>query len=241
MYRDIRSGVYKATRDPPFIHSHSRAYNNLQQADMEEEEISPLDQAQPKPVPGYKKLMTPWQRREYEYWVADMLDRQFSRMQRGMGMSRSRSKASEKEEMQFAKYQVDYHIHLHDRARCDMLTLCRDVEDMRQLRGWKAEMARTDWDDQRDDEVFSVHLTNVWRGRSRIRQQRLVDVRKRWSRILEERKKQRQKLLWDREKERQRAQVAAQEQAKTEAQALARVKIFGSREGDRVLLGEFNV
>lgn len=240
MYRDIKTGVYNASRDPPFIHSHSRAYTNLQKADVEEEEIPPLEQPRPKPVPEYKHLMTPWQRREYEYWVADMLDMQFSRMKRGMARSRGRA-TNEKEELQFAIYQVDYHIHLHDRARCDMLTLCRDIEDMRQLRGWKAEMARVDWDDQRDDEVFNVHLTNLWRRRSRFRRQRLIEVRKRWSRILEERRKQRQKLLWDMEKERQREQVAAQERVKAEAQALARVKIFGSREGDRVLLGEFNV
>lgn len=240
MYRDIKTSVYNASRDPPFIHSHSRAYTNLQQADVEEEEISPLDQPRPKPVPGYKHLMTPWQRREYEYWVADMLDLQLSRMKRGMERSR-RMATNEKEELQFARYQVDYHIHLHDRARCDMLTVCRDIEDMRQLRGWKAEMARVDWDDQRDDEVFNVHLTNLWRRRSRFHRQRLIDVRKRWSRILEERRRQRQKLLCDVEKERQTAQVAAQEQVKAEAQALARVKLFGSKEGGRVLLGEFNV
>lgn len=48
--------------------------------------------------------------------------------------------AQDDENLRFAYYQVDYHIHLHDRARCNMLTLCRDIDDVRQLRGWEAEM-----------------------------------------------------------------------------------------------------
>lgn len=133
----------------------NEAYND-------DEGISPLDQPTPKSTPKYASLITPAQQWAYQSRASDLLEisarsRKAPRLARMVQETNfnnfnpnndnnndndnsTAEQAQDDKDLRFAYYQVDYHIHLHDRARCNMLTLCRDIDDVRQLRGWEAEM-----------------------------------------------------------------------------------------------------
>lgn len=135
-------------------YAYDEAYND-------DEEISPLDQPTPKPTPKYASQITPAQQWAYQSRASDLFEisarpRKAPRLARMVQETNfnfnnftpnndnndnsADEQAQDDEDLRFAYYQVDYHIHLHDRARCNMLTLCRDIDDVRQLRGWEAEM-----------------------------------------------------------------------------------------------------
>lgn len=209
----------------------------------EGEGISPLSKPTPKQTPRYARLITPLQRLSYQSCVSDVLGQ--GRKQ-GLEPVKSVKSDEEDEDLRFAYYQVDYHIHLHDRARCSMLTLCRDIEDVRQLRGWEIEMRQLDEVEARvvdesdtttttatttkaaattaENELFTVHQIALWKRRWRLRQKRVNDVRRKWAQIMVERKRQREELLLERRK-----------------MFRAKVKLYTWKEGDKVLLREMRL
>lgn len=208
----------------------------------EGEGISPLSKPTPKKTPRYARLITPLQRLSYQSCVSDVLSQ--GRKQ-GLEPVKSVKSDEEDEDLRFAYYQLDYHIHLHDRARCSMLKLCRDIEDVRQLRGWEIEMRQLDEIEARvvdesdttttatttkatttaaEDELFTVHQTALWKRRWRLRQRRVNDVRRKWAQIMAERKRQREELLLERKK-----------------MFRAKVKLYTWKEGDKVLLRELRL
>ncbi|EYE98470.1 uncharacterized protein EURHEDRAFT_374553 [Aspergillus ruber CBS 135680] len=209
--------------------------------EWDEEGISPLSKPTRKQIPQYTRLITPLQRLSYQSCVSDVLSQ--GRKQ-GLELVKPVKSDEEDEDLRFAYYQVDYHIHLHDRARCDMLTLCRDIGDVRQLRGWEIEMKQLDEVEARvvdksdpttpvaaatattpaEAELFTVHQTALWKRRWRLRQRRINDVRRKWAQIMAERKRQREELLLERQK-----------------MFRAKVKLYTWKEGDKVLLRELSL
>lgn len=214
----------------------------------EGEGISPFSKPTPKQIPRYARLITPLQRLSYQYCVSDVLGQG-----RKQGLELVKSvKNDEDEDLRFAYYQVDYHIYLHDRARCSTLTLCRDIEDVRQLRGWEIEMKQLDEVEARvgdsdpaitatttttttaaeaktttaaaENELFNLHQTALWKRRWRLRQRRVNDVRRKWAQTMAERKRQREELLLERRKI-----------------FRAKVKLYTWKEGDKVFLRELRL
>lgn len=277
MRRDLESGVYDPSRDPPFLHLHALSGPEVVEDDRdsdyfddetgsdsrsdsgcyswEEEDgdgrelewewedgygdgegISPFDMPRPKQIPKYARLITPLQRHAYHSRVSDVLNHGHGYGHEPLKSATAAKTVEEDEDLRFAYYQVDYHIHLHDRARCSMLTLCRDIEDVRQLRGWEFEMRQLDEAEAVavhdsglpttaavDDELFMVHQTALWKRRWRLRQRRVNEVRRKWAQIMAERRRQREQLLLERRKIR------------------AKVKLYTWKEGDKVLLRELSL
>lgn len=210
----------------------------------EGEGISPLSKPTRKQIPRYARLITPLQRLSYQSCVSDVHDQ--GRKQ-GLEPVKAVKNDEEDEDRRFAYYQVDYHIRLHDRARCSMLTLCRDIEDVRQLRGWEVEIRQldaaeagvVDYSDptttstttaaaatttSAENELFTVHQTALWKRRWRLRQRRVNEARRKWAQIMAERKRQREQLLLERRK-----------------MFRAKVKLYTWKEGDKVMLRELDL
>lgn len=231
--------------------------------DNDNDDVSPLD-SMPKPRPRakYATLTTPSQRQQYQTRVLEALS-EVTRPLYDDGSCSPRSSSSpapaptpalplplprprpktladvrdtvSEDDMRFACYRVDYHIHLHERARSNMFSLCRDIDDVWQLRGWQTEVRQLDRevlemesaDDKIDggdgDGLLDVHQMAVWRRGWRARENRVREVKKAWAGIVAERKRQRARMLQDR-----------REQA-------GKIRFYTRQQGNRVLLREFSL
>lgn len=224
-----------------------------QQDGMDYEDVSPLDTPKPTTRPKYAGLTTPSQRQQYQACVLEALSETIGSLgSTGDDWDGSRSPLStststspaltladvestvDEDDIQFACYRVDYHIHLHERARSSMFSICRDIDDVWQLRGWQTEVRQLDReilgmdvrggkDEEDGDGLLDVHQMAVWRRGWRERERRVCEVRKTWAGILAERRKQRARIL--REKK----------------DRGGKIRFYTRQEGNRVLLREFSL
>ncbi|RAK98923.1 uncharacterized protein BO80DRAFT_503705 [Aspergillus ibericus CBS 121593] len=133
----------------------------------------------------------------------------------------------------FTRYQLAYHIHIHYLLRRGVLSLCRDVKDVYELKAWRGKIHEMDMRQPREEKegvgwqtrsrmgwvndgnLLMVYQMALWRKRGAGRLKRVEESRARWAGIVEERRRQRQK---------QRGSV--------------RVRVYCSQAGDRCLLRE---
>lgn len=232
MYQDMQTGAYDRTRDPPFLPfcAPSSQSEIKEEEDLDyEEEVSPMATPKLKPRPQYTSLASASQKEEYQAQVFDLMLRStgFRGASRPMTLAELEGELNE-EDIRFAYYQVDYHIHLHAQSKRSMLSMCRDIDDVRQLRGWQTEMRQFDREIQgfdngsrQKDDLFEVHEITSWRRTWRSRERRLSKARKVWANIMEERRRQRLYMLQERQN------------------LDARFKFYGWQDGNRVFLRKF--
>ncbi|XHG00002.1 hypothetical protein AWENTII_003476 [Aspergillus wentii] len=188
-YADLAAGIYNPTRDPPFTRHHQKS----------DDAVSPLEAVPVYMEPGYGCLVTEAQRERY--WELVARERE-DEVDMGMGLE------DENEDAElYARYKVDYHIHHHYLARCGVLTLCRNVEEMHELRKWRWRLDAVDgrgetrkglkmrrWGWPGDENRSMMLQTALWRRRWRGRQERVEEAGIKWMGIMEERRKQREKM-----------------------------------------------
>ncbi|KAJ5947920.1 hypothetical protein N7466_000935 [Penicillium verhagenii] len=195
MKADIDQGKYITTNYPPFFTN----------ANTRDENISPLDTTTPNKHLSHWKVISDTQRQLYYKTVEHTLDSQLHE-----------EEATDPElAILFAHYKVDFHIRQHYLAHRGVLTLCRDATDMQSLRKWQWRMDKIDklspseeeevkqvrhkmprplgW--PKDESLELMHQTHLWKKSWKSRQKRVEDVRARWAIIMEERRRQRERLL----------------------------------------------
>ncbi|GKZ37113.1 hypothetical protein AbraIFM66950_008505 [Aspergillus brasiliensis] len=260
-HQDRIKGIYNASRDPPFLIP--GLTTTTEDREIPPDEI-PSDQTDVKeeegrPTANYTHLLTPTQKQAYNTQIQIYLSHDPT------------------DDYPFAKYRVDYHIHVHYLLRRSMLGLCRDLPDVYEMKDWKKRLhdidnglspvvaatsidttqpqlalsqnhyslrsrnndtkydradglnrkrynrhqtyqqlqlqpqpqqkqytprsslssslssARGDW--VGDSNLQMLYQLDLWRKGAKTRQKRLEDCRIRWAAILEERRRQRAKLL----------------------------------------------
>ena len=232
MYRDMQAGAYDRTRDPPFLPlcaPSSQGEIKEEEGLDYEEEVSPMATPKLKPRPQYTSLASASQKEEYQAQVFDLMLRSTGFRGASWPMTLAElERELNKEDIRFAYYQVDYHIHLHAQSKRSMLSMCRDIDDVRQLRGWQTEVRQFDREIQgfdngsrQKDDLFEVHEITSWRRTWRSRERRLSKARKVWANIMEERRRQRLYMLQERQN------------------LDARFKFYGRQDGNRMFLREF--
>ncbi|KAJ5688896.1 hypothetical protein N7462_003288 [Penicillium macrosclerotiorum] len=191
MKADIDKGAYNTNCYPPFFRCHHTRDDN----------ISPLDtQSQCEELSFWKRI-SPAQRECY-----------YSRVEQTLNTLIEENKDIDPEvAVLFAHYQVDFHIRQHHLARRGVLALCRNADDMQQLRHWQWKMNDLDsmrpvnlektWPDScrhagwpGDQSLEMLHQTLMWKRASPARRKRLEEVRARWAIIMAERRRQREML-----------------------------------------------
>ena len=216
--------------------------------ECDDDDVSPLDTTpNPHPRATYASLTTSAQRQQYQTRVLEALsdligplgctnddwDESYSPPPPPQTLSDVQGVVDE-DDIRFACYRVDYHIHLHERARSSTLSMCRDIDDVWQLRGWQTEVRQLDRevlgmdppDDKKEEEedgLLAVHQLAVWRRAWRARERRVHEVRKTWDGIVAERRRQRAKFL---HKRRDHG---------------GKIRFYTRQEGNRVLLREFSL
>ncbi|KAJ5992215.1 hypothetical protein N7451_007939 [Penicillium sp. IBT 35674x] len=193
MKADIDQGNYITSSYPPYFPNASKR----------DENISPLDTTTPNNNLSHWKIINEAQRQQYYKIVEHSLD------------ARLHEDASTDPDLAilFAHYQLDYHIRQHYLAYRGVLTLCRDASDMQTLRKWQWRMDTIDAiiasDDShpvqpkvhrptgwsKDENLEMLHQTHLWKKSWKVRQKRVEEVRARWVVIMEERRRQRERLL----------------------------------------------
>ncbi|PYH31129.1 uncharacterized protein BO87DRAFT_315863 [Aspergillus neoniger CBS 115656] len=141
-YDDRIKGIYDASRDPPFLTPGLTTTT-------EDKEIPP-DEIPPTPKEGkgnkqeqsptYTHLLTPTQEQSYSTQLQIYLSHDPTN------------------DHKFAKYLVDYHIHIHYLLRRSMLGLCRDVTDLYEMKDWMKRMHPVN----HEDEGVSVSATGIY-------------------------------------------------------------------------------
>lgn len=218
-----------------------------------DDDVSPLD-SMPKPIPRarYASLTTPSQRQQYQARVLEALSELIGPLvghtdddRDGTCSPRSSPPPPpppapqtlsdvqdmvDEDDIRFACYRVDYHIYLHERARSSMLSMCRDIDDVWQLRGWQTEVRQLDREvlgmepqETRENGLLDVHLMTGWRRAWRAREKRVHEVKKTWAGIVAERKRQRARMLRERRDHG------------------GKIRFYTREEGNRVLLREFSL
>jgi hypothetical protein len=189
---DINNGNYNVKHYPPFFESNV----------ISDESLSPFDTtAQCEDQTYWRYISLPQRQRYYE-----IVEQNLNRML-------DQTKDIDPEiALTFSHYQLDYHIRQHYLARRGVLTLCRDNNDLQQLRRWQWKISDIDsatslnpaeielpgarqWGWPNDQNLEMTHHQIMWKRSSRARLKRLREVRARWAVIMEERRKQRELLL----------------------------------------------
>lgn len=198
MKSDISRGVYVSSQYPPFfVNTRTR-----------DENISPLDNETQHQDPTWWRRISMSQRERYYLLVETNLNKALDETKN----------ADPEAAVLFAHYQIDYHIRQHYLSRRGVLTLCRDANDLQELRSWQWEMAAIDrltsgkdiettdeaegwlpaeqkWGWPNDSNLEKTHQVLLWKRAWRARRKRLREVRAKWAIIMEERRKQREMLL----------------------------------------------
>ncbi|OJJ72453.1 hypothetical protein ASPBRDRAFT_42147 [Aspergillus brasiliensis CBS 101740] len=120
-HQDRIKGIYNASRDPPFLIP--GLTTTTEDREIPPDEI-PSDQTDVKeeegrPTVNYTHLLTPTQKQAYNTQIQIYLSHDPT------------------DDYPFAKYRVDYHIHVHYLLRRSMLGLCRDLPDVYEMKDWK--------------------------------------------------------------------------------------------------------
>ncbi|KAJ5908256.1 hypothetical protein N7495_000938 [Penicillium taxi] len=190
---DIEQGHYNVASWPPFFNTNSN----------QDDDISPSNAELSVQEGLWWPHMSAAQRDGYFAMVAANIDRKLT----------EDPKADEELAVQFAHYQVDYHIQQHYLANSSVLTLCRDSADLQDMRQWKWKMADLDstdptfnasqystqkwlmtsdeWEWPNDENSSMKHQTFIWKKGEPARKRRLAEVRAKWILIMAERKRQR--------------------------------------------------
>ncbi|GIJ85862.1 hypothetical protein Asppvi_004726 [Aspergillus pseudoviridinutans] len=184
----LATGLYNPRRDPPFLHPQT----------IEIDGVSPRTIPPEPQVPGYQRLMTPAQHESYSTALEELTEREAGRGEESGAL--------------FARYMLDFHIHVHYLSRRGMLTLCRDVEEVHEMRRWRWRVALVDdvlagaeypgkgctrgggkrgVRPPNENPHLSMYQMALWRRRWLARRQRVDEVRLKWAAIVEERRKQR--------------------------------------------------
>ncbi|CAG8079999.1 unnamed protein product [Penicillium olsonii] len=187
MRKDIAQGVYIVTQYPPYFADKAAPI----------EEISPLDTCsiQPQTLTFWSDITYSQQRRYFK--MVDAIIRHFEK---------ETGQVASETMVLYAHYQMDTHIRRHIMRTESMLTMCRDKEDVIELRHWQWETAASDntTHTQPFDPDWGVGWvmdpTNSldqqyeeWKAGQSERERRLQDVRWLWARIQHERREQRKR------------------------------------------------
>ncbi|KAJ5980888.1 hypothetical protein N7481_008186 [Penicillium waksmanii] len=198
MKGDINDGVYNSSHYPPFFVNKRTRDDN----------ISPLDTETKHTDPTWWRRISVSQRERYYVLVENNLNRALEETKN----------ADPEAAVLFAHYQVDYHIRQHHLARRGVLNLCRDSNDLHELRSWQWDMAAIDrlisgkeievtdedegwlpaermWGWPTDQNLEKTHQVILWKRSWPTRRKKLKAVRAKWAVIIEERRKQREMLL----------------------------------------------
>lgn len=192
MAADIDSGAYNISQYPPYFPNHSS---------IEDDKISPLDSESKCRENSIWKIITLSQRQRYYELVEQHLNRELDRP----------VKLDTDVSVVIAHYYVDAHIQRHYLDRRSMLALCRDEEDLEDLREWCWAMvekcsihypdlvpypagdSKVEWPN--DDNDTMAHQEITWRRTWRARKVRVDKARAKWALIMAERRKEREALL----------------------------------------------
>ncbi|KAL4896003.1 hypothetical protein BDV59DRAFT_199225 [Aspergillus ambiguus] len=199
--KHLRTGLYHPRNDPPFTVSNNPEYP----IPSEDEPVSPRTvlppsspAASPTPqTPSYQSTMCPSQRSLYHALIS------------------AYQAHDPKNDVHVARYRVDYHIHLHYLHRRGMLTLCRNTYELHAFREWKWKMRRGSgdgtsssssssdthlrprrWGWPYDAGLFSLYQMPLWRRGWRVRREKVVRMRAKWSRLVDRRRRQRRRDVW---------------------------------------------
>lgn len=192
MADDIHKGAYITSHYPPFFLNTNTRDDN----------IAPLNTATPTEDPSFWRHISTAQRERYYKLVEQALNHILDE-----------TKDIEPEvAILLAHYQIDFHIRQHYLAHRGVLSLCRNADDMQQLRHWQWKIhdmdtmkpinldhvwpegcKHTAWPDDKDLEM--MHQTLMWKRTWPARRKRVTEVQARWAVIMEERRKQRELLL----------------------------------------------
>ncbi|EHA23905.1 hypothetical protein ASPNIDRAFT_40038 [Aspergillus niger ATCC 1015] len=138
-YDDRIKGIYDASRDPPFLTPGLTITTEDREIPPDEIPLAPKEGNGNKeePSPTYTELLTPTQEQAYNAQLQIYLSHDAT------------------DDPKFAKYLVDYHIHIHYLLRRSMLGLCRDVRDVYELKDWMKRMHPLN----NEDEVSVIRIT----------------------------------------------------------------------------------
>ncbi|GAA86190.1 hypothetical protein AKAW_04304 [Aspergillus luchuensis IFO 4308] len=144
-YDDRIKGIYDASRDPPFLTP--GLTTTEEDKEIPPDEIPPAPQEgkgnnKQEPSPTYTHLLTPTQEQSYNTQLQIYLSHDPTN------------------DHKFAKYLVDYHIHIHYLLRRSMLGLCRDVTDLYEMKDWMKRMMHPA--NHEDDVRVSVSPTGIY-------------------------------------------------------------------------------
>jgi hypothetical protein len=183
MKTDIAMGLYTATKYPPYFSNKAAPV----------EEICPLDTKSPQhEAATFWKDITFSQQQCYYEQVDAIIKR--TELESGHPATEAT--------VLFAHYQMDSHIRQHYLAPKSMLNLCRDKQDVMELRHWQWENAESEGFALESDPHFGVGWvsdpTNSlalqyegWKMNEGRRESHLLDTKARWAEIQTERRKQR--------------------------------------------------
>ncbi|XRM38434.1 hypothetical protein ABZX51_001851 [Aspergillus tubingensis] len=131
-YDDRIKGIYDASRDPPFLIP--GLTTTTEDKDIPPDEIPPAPTEgkgnKQEQSPTYTHLLTPTQKQSYNTQLQIYLSHDPTN------------------DHKFAKYLVDYHIHIHYLLRRSMLGLCRDVTDLYEMKDWMKRMHPVNHEDE---------------------------------------------------------------------------------------------
>ncbi|KAL5356619.1 hypothetical protein BJX96DRAFT_171778 [Aspergillus floccosus] len=186
--KHLRTGLYNPFHDPPFtISNNPESLTPSSSPSPLDDDVSPDTIAStgtsigtaPHIPPSYSSLMTPSQLTRYHAQVTIYQSHDSAR------------------DVHFARYRVDYHIHLHYLRQRGMLTLCRNADDLHEFRDWKwrvflaadnpAEPRRPRrWGWPGDAGLFMLYQMPLWRRGWSARRECVEQARVKWALIVEE-------------------------------------------------------
>ncbi|KAJ5462954.1 hypothetical protein N7475_007898 [Penicillium sp. IBT 31633x] len=187
MNADITAGSYLISQYPPFFACKS----------VQDEYVSPLD-------------TKPCQSDDATFWQDITVSQQqqyYDKIDVILGKTEAQSgKPIDEATVLFAHYQVDFHIRQHYLGPRSVLNLCRTDKEITDLNYWEWENANSDGTAVAEDPDWGVgwkldpsnsigHQIAAWRKGEQAREQHLADVKAQWVNIMEERRRQRMRMV----------------------------------------------
>ncbi|GKZ52539.1 hypothetical protein AnigIFM49718_000421 [Aspergillus niger] len=166
-YDDRIKGIYDASRDPPFLTPGLTITTEDREIPPDEIPLAPKEgnDNREEPSPTYTKLFTPTQEQAYNAQLQIYLSHDAT------------------DDPKFAKYLVDYHIHIHYLLRRSMLGVCRDVRDVYELKDWMKRMHPVNHEDEVSVSATGIDITQPKLGPSQnLYSLRSKNYRKRYNR-----------------------------------------------------------
>lgn len=184
--KHLQNGLYDPLQDPPFTITNNPEALPLSSSlspfddDVAPDTIPPTGTTPHTPA-SYSSLMTPSQLTRYHAQIASYVSHDPAHG------------------VDFARYRIDYHIHLHYLRRRGMLSLCRNADDLHEFREWKWKvfLAAEDpveprclrprrWGWPGDAGLFMLYQMSLWRRGWAARRECVERARVKWALIVEE-------------------------------------------------------